>query len=254
MAGRCTCSPGRGAPTTRRSTVQTCLVVLALLATVWSCCGDIYPIKERRRTRAAKCFEEAKDELRSLNYGGGNHPVSVAFPSWNSGRVTSEITYILLSEVMGYKSHLLDTGTIISAHPVNYAAGCRDADDRSGVGCNVSKPIVHITVETWMAGYRALSKLPDNIRPTLLRTMDLPIIDTWFIHAYVRDEALKSRCRVMLDDYRAYKITNNTDCAAAHTFFDSWQTVLQRFKERSYVDPKTGYMMIIVFNIYVIMI
>jgi hypothetical protein len=230
------------------------LFVLALLATALSCSGDIYPIKERRRTRAAKCFEEAKDELRSLNYGGGNHPVSVAFPSWNSGRVTSEITYILLSEVMGYKSHLLDTGTIISAHPVNYAAGCRDADDRSGVGCNISDPIVHITVETWMAGYRALAKLPERIRPTLLRTMDLPIIDTWFIHAYVRDEALKSRCRVMLDDYRAYKITNNTDCAAAHTFFDSWQTVLQRFKERSYVDPKTGYMMIIVFNIYVIMI
>jgi hypothetical protein len=231
------------------------LFVLALLATAWSCSGDIYPLKERRRTRAAKCFDGsldadgvvAKDELRSLSYGNGNHPVSVAFPAWNSARVTSEITYILLSEVMGYRSHLLDTGTLISAHPVNYAAGCRDADDRTGVGCNVSKPIVHITVETWMAGYRALSKLPDNIRPTLLRTMDLPIIDTWFIHAYVRDEALKSRCRVMLDDYRAYKFTNNTDCAAAHTFFDSWQTVLQRFKEKAYVDPKTGYMIIIIY-------
>jgi hypothetical protein len=33
-------------------------------------------------------------------------------------RVTGEISYILLSEVMGYKSHLLDTGTLFSSHPV----------------------------------------------------------------------------------------------------------------------------------------
>jgi hypothetical protein len=32
--------------------------------------------------------------------------------------VTGEISYILLSEVMGYKSHLLDTGTLFSSHPV----------------------------------------------------------------------------------------------------------------------------------------
>jgi len=32
--------------------------------------------------------------------------------------VTGEITYILLSEVMGYKSHLLDTGSLFDSHPV----------------------------------------------------------------------------------------------------------------------------------------
>jgi hypothetical protein len=32
---------------------------------------------------------------------------------------------------------------------INYAAGCRDGDDRSGKSCNISDPIVHITVETW---------------------------------------------------------------------------------------------------------
>jgi hypothetical protein len=85
MAGRCTCSPGRGAPTTRRSTVQTCLVVLALLATVWSCCGDIYPIKERRRTREAKCFDDAQDELKPLAYGGGKS-ISIAYQDWSSSR------------------------------------------------------------------------------------------------------------------------------------------------------------------------
>ena len=32
--------------------------------------------------------------------------------------VTSEIAYILLSEVVGYKSHLLDTGSLFDSHPV----------------------------------------------------------------------------------------------------------------------------------------
>jgi len=35
------------------------------------------------------------------------------------------------------------------ASQINYAAGCRDGDDRSGKSCNISDPIVHITVETW---------------------------------------------------------------------------------------------------------
>ena len=32
--------------------------------------------------------------------------------------VTSEITYILMSEVLGYKSHLLDTASLFDQHPV----------------------------------------------------------------------------------------------------------------------------------------
>jgi len=36
--------------------------------------------------------------------------------------VTGEITYILLSEVMGYKSHLLDTRALYSSHPVRSTA------------------------------------------------------------------------------------------------------------------------------------
>jgi hypothetical protein len=38
-----------------------------------------------------------------------------------------------------------------------------------------------------MAGYRAWVQFPESIRPVLLRTMDLPIIDSWFIHAHVVD-------------------------------------------------------------------
>ena len=68
----------------RRSMGKAHLVVLALLATACCCSGDIWPIKERRRT--AKCFANARDEFRTLGYGGGNKSVSIAYPSWASGR------------------------------------------------------------------------------------------------------------------------------------------------------------------------
>jgi len=41
-----------------------------------------------------------------------------------------------------------------------------------------------------MAGYRRVAQLPEMLRPTLLRTMDLPIIDTYFIWPSVRDAGL----------------------------------------------------------------
>ena len=67
-----------------RSMGQAHLVVLALLATACRCSGDVWPIKERRRT--AKCFANARDEFRTLGYGGGNKSASIAYPSWASGR------------------------------------------------------------------------------------------------------------------------------------------------------------------------
>jgi hypothetical protein len=66
--------------------VQARRIMLALLATAWSCGGDVWPIKERRRTRAAKCFDDAKDELKALTYGGGYKSVSIAYQSWSSAR------------------------------------------------------------------------------------------------------------------------------------------------------------------------
>ena len=92
-----------------------------------------------------------------------------------------------------------------------------------------------------MAGYRRVAQLPEMLRPTLLRTMDLPIIDTYFIWPSVRDAGLATRCRPMLDDYRGYQVRNadnnnaadnSSACQPASAFFDSWQVVLQRFKNR----------------------
>ena len=38
-----------------------------------------------------------------------------------------------------------------------------------------------------ISGYVGATTLPEAIRPVLLRTMDLPIVDTWFIYPDVRD-------------------------------------------------------------------
>ena len=44
-----------------------------------------------------------------------------------------------------------------------------------------------ITEKHRIAAYRRVAQMPESIRPVLLRTMDLPIIDSWYIHADVRD-------------------------------------------------------------------
>jgi hypothetical protein len=56
----------------------------------------------------------------------------VLYANWASARIGGEISYILLSEVMGdYKAYLFDTDAIFSSHVINYAAGWRDGDDIS---------------------------------------------------------------------------------------------------------------------------
>ena len=68
-------------------------IFLALLATTISRGGrggeapqpasqrrDVWPIKERRRARAAACLHDARDEIRSLAYGDyRNRSVSIAY-------------------------------------------------------------------------------------------------------------------------------------------------------------------------------
>ena len=72
------------------------VIFLALLATACSRGGeapqpasqrrDVWPIKERRRARAAACLHDARDEVRSLAYGGRNRSVSIAYAQWASAR------------------------------------------------------------------------------------------------------------------------------------------------------------------------
>ena len=195
----------------------------------------VYDTAELRRTEA--CLspgESVPAPERSLFYNNTNWSVSIAYPNWASARILGEIHYILISERMGYQVHLFDTNALYSSHPINYAAGCRDGDDTSGDTCSIDQPLVHYTVETWMAGYRRSSALPEQLRPTLLRTLDYPLLDQYFIWGDVLDAGLNSQCRVMLDDYRAYQRqagrnmnASHHDCEDVAAYFDSWQDVYE---------------------------
>jgi hypothetical protein len=191
----------------------------------------IYPTKKLWRSN--KCLPDAVDEKYFLYYNGTAHNVSIAYANWASARILAEISYILISEVLGFKSHLFDTAAIYSSHPINYAAGCVDGDDLIGETCDVSKPLVHLTVETWMAGYRRTRRLPRNVKPVLLATLEYPLLDEYFIWPDVRDSGIESVCSTLLDDYRAYQTKNNSLCPHPSIFFDPWQEVYAKLKAKS---------------------
>ena len=68
------------------------------------------------------------------------HPVSLPYPLWASGRITGEIAFILISEVMQYWAHMFNTATDYSAQVVNYASGCLDLDDPNCVLRDTTRP------------------------------------------------------------------------------------------------------------------
>jgi hypothetical protein len=192
----------------------------------------VYNTRILRRTKY-KCLGDAVEANRTLSYNSTSREVSIAYANWASARIGGEISYILLSEVLGYKAYLFDTDAIYSSHPINYAAGCRDADDISGRDCNIDDPLVHITVESWMGGIRRVDRLPERLRPVVLSTLDYPLEDQFFIWPDVLDSGYESNCRPLLDDYRTYRLRhkNTSACQQVHSFFTPWKAVYDSFKK-----------------------
>jgi len=204
----------------------------------------VYPTRILRRTKY-KCLPDAVEANRTLSYNSTSREVSIAYANWASARICGEISYIILSEVMGYKAYLFDTAHIFSSHPINYAAGCKDGDDISGRDCDIDDPLVHITVESWMGGFRRVYMLPERLRPVLLSTLEYPLLDQYFIWPDLRDSGLAANCRPLLDDYRTYSFPtvpqdNTSACACPHvsSFFTPWKTVYDTFKNMSYQDAE----------------
>ena len=62
-----------------------------------------------------KCLDDAVEANRTLAYNSSTlREVSIAYANWVSARIGGEISYILLSEVMGW--HLHETGISV-VHP-----------------------------------------------------------------------------------------------------------------------------------------
>jgi hypothetical protein len=157
-----------------------------------------------------------------------------------SARICGEISYILLSEVLGYKAYLFDTDNIASCHPINYAAGCSDGDDISGRDCNIDDPLVHITVESWMGGFRRVNMLPERLRPVMLSTLDYTLVDQYFIWPDAHFDSYAANCRALLDDYRTYSLPDDStsDCPHVSSVFTPWKSVYDTIKNMSYQNAQ----------------
>jgi hypothetical protein len=196
----------------------------------------VYDTRIVRRTNY-NCLHDAVEGNRTLSYNSTSREVSIAYGNWASARISGEISYILLSEVLGYKAYLFDTDTIYDSHLINYAAGCIDGDDPSGRACNIDDPLVHITVETWMTGFARANYLPERLRPVLLSTMDYTILDQWFIWPDVFDR-YKANCRRLLDDYRTYSFPDSSTCPHVSSYFTPWKSVYDTFNNMSYQNAE----------------
>ena len=152
--------------------------VAALLALVSRVVTIRYPIAPFTHNISCLGGDDIGKELRFLEYADGSkHAVRVPYPNWSSARISSEIAYSILSEVMNYSTELIDTKTIFSAHPVNYVAGCLDPDDAACVERNTDDPTAHFTIETWRGGMVRWAQLPADVQPSLLGVLDFTLND-----------------------------------------------------------------------------
>jgi hypothetical protein len=189
-----------------------------------------YPIFERQqptRCLSPKAGDNTLNGSSKLNFlvypDKSLHSVRIPYPGWTSARVVANIFYILYHEVMKYSVVLVDTTTIFSEHPVNYAAGCLDPDDGECVERDPNNPIVHFTFETWSGGGNRAVTLPQDVRPTLISVLDYSLVDQWYLWQDIIDNGLQSEDHLSLDYYRSYDASN----FKPHKFFDPWTRVFE---------------------------
>jgi hypothetical protein len=168
----------------------------------------------------------------SLRYPDNTvHPVSLPYPLWASGRITGEIAFILISEVMQYWAHMFNTATDYSAQVVNYASGCLDPDDPNCVLRDTTRPKIHFTIESWQYGIARAAVLPTDVRPTLLSVHDYDLSDGFYLWQEQLNAGLNAKTFHALDDYRFYNASHYTP----HIFFDTWQQMLALLPESSII-------------------
>ena len=128
---------GRGCRRARSAAIGFALLTFVVLQQLCLGAAQVkYNTRKLTRQGTMTCLkEEAVQPVRALMVNGTRVAVSVAYSKWASAMITAEIAYILLSEVMGYEAYLFDTDAIVSAHPVNYAAGTRLSFEGITVQC-----------------------------------------------------------------------------------------------------------------------
>jgi hypothetical protein len=192
----------------------------ACISTV--CCLE-YPITLRNQSQICLPDIAKQNANRMIRYSDGTlHPVLVPYQGWPSAHIIGNIAYILLKEVMGYSTVLVDTGTLMSEHTVNYAAGCLDPDDSNCTDFNILRPQVHFTLEVWEGGRQRAAMLHEDVRPDLLSMLSYNLIDQWYIWLDQVEAGLRDSPPIALDYYRSY----NADHFDPRGDFDPWEKLL----------------------------
>ena len=153
---------------------------------------------------------------------GSAHNVSIPSAGWASARIAGEISRIIVDEVMGYSTVLTDTGSDLSNQVVNWAVGCLNPDDPNCALNDVNNPRYHFTVESWEGAQERVAALPENLRPTAVRSLDFALDDQY----YLNPDVLQAELNVAgcgLDWYRCYDARWHTP----HKYFDTWQEMVR---------------------------
>ena len=154
---------------------------------------------------------------------GSSQPVRVPYGHWASARVSGEVAYILLSEVMQYETLLVDTNTTDDKRIVNFVSGCFDPDDSNCAQKELQNPAVHFTIESWKDGTLRAALLPGDVRPILINVQSFTLRDQYFLWQSVVDDGLNSSYDISLDFYRSYDASTHSP----HIFFDSWERMFE---------------------------
>lgn len=122
---------------------------------------------------------------------------------------------------MGYSTVLTDTGSDLSNQVANWVVGCINPDDPNCVLHDLDHPRYHFSVESWMGAQRRVAGLPQNLRPTLVRSLDFALDDQYFLVPRVLQAELDDEgCG--LDQYRCY----NARWFTPYRYFDTWEQMV----------------------------
>jgi hypothetical protein len=178
-------------------------------------------------TGLAICTKNATGQTRMLEYPDGSlHPIKIPFAVWASAQIVSQIAHILLSEVMGYRVVLLENAGKDSGQPASYAAGCVDASTTPCTQYDISRPMVHFTVETWQYGIGVALALPADIQPALISVLDYNTFEATYLWASVLEDG--SAQKLSLDYFKSY----DANLAQPHRFFDHWRRIQELIPEK----------------------
>ena len=150
-------------------------------------------------------------------------PVLLPYMSVISSQMISEVSYILLTEVIGYHAKQFDPNSIFSADFISFAAGCLDPSDQSCSKRDFDHPLVHFCFETWTNGVIRAEILPENIRPTLLDLQEYNLDESFYLWPQTHQAALESSDHLWLDDYHFY----NSNYYQPHKYFEPWQRMIE---------------------------